>query len=181
MRVQDEKYTVDNLQDELFELMNRQINLLREILINMREEQQMLLENHTDNFKYTMEKREFLLKSLLKLRSKHTTIVQEIASLRGLENIKVGTEDESVLRQVIDLTGSSGSNIISMREQIIALNEDMQKQTLQNNYLLENKVNFTRELIRRLHPADHNPTYNTSGSYKGKTKNTTVTLINREV
>jgi flagellar biosynthesis/type III secretory pathway chaperone len=162
-------------QDELAKIMYREVSILREILGNMREEQHTLLNNKADHLKSVLEQREQLLHNMVSARNQRTGKVHEIATLTDK------LQEGDLLSVVLDPADPSSLELLSLRDQLLALLGQLNDQNTRNNYLLQNKIEFNKELIQRLSPKEENPTYSRKGALDAQNKKTLLTLINREV
>ena len=164
------------LEEELYAIMKREISFLREILSSIKAETSLLLENRANDLKNLLLDRDELLRALLQQRSKRTDTLLKLTFLKDRTS-----KTPLQLKQLIDTSSSLACSIFSLKEQILSIHEEIRSQTQQDNHLLESKISFTQELIRRLHPSEKNTTYNAKGNMGSERKKTTLTLINKEV
>ena len=174
--------TISNAQNKLEVLMRREISILRELLGNMQEEQNALVSNDVEGLKNIMDTRHPLMDLMLQVRQQRLDVFNILAELRDIpiasfEHSSAGLESSLLW----DCIGDECCEIISLKEQIIALLEKIQIQSNQNNYLIENRIALTKKIVEQLQHNDKNTTYNPNGVRGKKQKNyTTITLINRE-
>lgn len=155
----------------------REASVLRELLDNMHEEQEAILRGDAETLKLVMTHREPLMAALFECRTKRLRAIQNMPFARSLDG---NLSDEMVETLATDGCPTS-CEILSLRDEILAIIERVKMQNERNRYLLQNKVYLTREMIRRLYPSEENATYSAKGTI-GKTKvKTAVTVINREV
>ena len=174
--------TSESLKGELRELMDREISILRELLSSMREEQQILVENRAEQLKHHMEKREPILKAMAEHREKRLELIKELYISLGHE-IKEGEEidDKESLSILTEYASAESCGILVLRDQMLALLDELTSQTNRNNFLIENKLSTTKEFLTQLHPSDPNMTYGDKGTLKKKGTKTKVRIINQEV
>lgn len=158
---------------ELRDVMSREIGVMRELLSNIETEQQALLVNSTDKVKQTLRLRDPMMDELLKQRHSRIELLKKIVDDEVPEQ-----ERFSHLAKESDV---NISEIIALRDQMITLIDRIKSLSSTNNYLIQNKVAFTKELIRRVHPKEAHPLYTKQGTTLSKKRAATQTLINREV
>jgi flagellar biosynthesis/type III secretory pathway chaperone len=158
--------SIYQLENEMQQLMKRELLTIREILYNIKCEQKVLLENNTTLLQTILKQREELLDVLHKLHSKTSTLNSKIMQIKN-EKTCFSSEFEC--------------SIATLKEQITNVNNEIKNQTKQNNKLIENKITFTKDLIQQLHPSESPPTYSSKGTLQTQKKITTLTLINKEV
>jgi len=161
----------------LRDVLARETTILRELLGNMHEEQEAILRGDTEMLKAVMAGREPLMVTLFECRTKRLRAIQSLPFARALD----GNLSEDVVDSLAEDGCPTSCEILSLRDQILAIIEKVKMQNERNRYLLQNKVYLTREMIRRIYPGEENATYSAKGTL-GKTKvKTAVTVINREV
>ncbi len=164
----------------LKEVMSREIRILRELLGSMYEEQQSHLTNNIEVLKTLLKDRERLLSAMAKEREDRLQLIAHLYKLLKGKELEKNDEHES-LDILTEYASAESCEILMLRDQMLALLEQMTEQGNRNNYLLESKVSNTKELLRRVHPADPNPTYGRTGNVQKQKVKTKVTIINREV
>ncbi len=164
------------IEQQLQSIMKREIGLLREFLGSMESEQQAIMVNDTALLKSIFKERDPLLEQLLKVREQRIGILKVLAGVSEDGD----AEGQEAMEKLFDSDVIKSPELFMMRDQMLALLEKMQVHFGRNNNLLGKKVDQTRKLINRLHPADTNTTYSMDGKSKGKGRKTTITLINRE-
>lgn len=169
------------IKDRLQEVMSQEVHLLRELLANMDLEQNAILLNDTGSLKAVMEQRESHLYKIGQMRQERLQKIEELAVLihgdKEGKNLVKSSADLDLLLSSLD---SDSCVILSLRDQIVGLLEKMNERNTRNNYLLQNKISFNKEMIESLYPKEENTTYGPQGGYKAKQKSTAVTIINRE-
>ena len=160
------------IQQQLKETMEREIQVMRELLSEVHEEQHALLNNNVDALKAITLHREEVMQTLLQHRQRRIDIVK---ALTGND----ATEEEA-LPELLEGDDVLKCGILSLRDQLLELLLQVQQQTSRNNYLIHHRVALTKNLINKLHPANKNATYNNAGTLGGGRPTATVTLINRE-
>lgn len=161
--------------------MDREVRVMRELLGNMREEQDALLVSNPANLKRIMQEREPLMTMLLDCRTKRLNTLQTIAHTQGIDANADYSLTPEAFETLCQDAHDDGCTILNLREQIVALLTQVKKQSARNNYLIENKVAMTKELIRRLYPDDKQATYSKDGTVGQRNRVATVTIINKEV
>lgn len=172
--------TKGEIQEKLKKSMKKEVSLMREVLANMQEEEQAIILNEMEILQQVMKKREPLLCFMMQLRDTRVKEMKNLACSIGLDRVSESLfEKKEDLDQLLDTSCSTNCEILSMRDQILSLLEKMNAQNLRNNYLLKKKVDFNKDLIDGLSGGNKNAMYDVHGS-KGKSKTTTLTLLNRE-
>jgi flagellar biosynthesis/type III secretory pathway chaperone len=167
---------VKEIHEELNMFMKREATVMRELLDSVHYEQQVLLLNETETLKELHISRDDVMKCLLNVRQKRIEAVDELkAHPSNCQNT-----DQSDLLELLSNDNSLTCEIISYRDQMLALYEQISLQTERNNYLIKNKISMTKEMLDRLHPTPAHPTYNNSGVIKTKEQQVKVALINQE-
>lgn len=162
----------------LQETMEREVGVLREILSSMRQEQQAIIHNDAELVKTISTDRESLINVLYRCREKRNKLMKQLT--HTLTAQMEGDICKSTLEEILKNSPTGGCEILSLREQILSLVDQLKKQGDRNSYLLENRVYLTKEMIRRLYPDNKNPMYSAQGTLAQRAK-TTVMVINREV
>lgn len=125
--------------DLLKNAMTSLVHVLRELLTNMEQEQHAILVQDAPAFQIIMNKRTPLLNSMQDFRS---TMVFEIEKLReDRPDIKEIESEQDRLLTLAQLTGVENIELLTLRDQILALTSQMEKQNGCNNYLLGNQAN----------------------------------------
>lgn len=174
----ESKPVLHHTEGVLKETMEREVGILREMLSSLRQEQQAIIHNDTDTVKAVSKDRETLIDALYRCREKRNRLMKQLKYT--LTETVDGDINKSTLEELLKDSPTGGCEILSLREQILSLVDNLKKQSERNSYLLENKVYLTKEMIRRLYPDNKNPTYSAQGTLAQKAK-TTVMVINREV
>lgn len=142
------------------------VNILRELLANMEEEQQAILVQNEHAFEVIMNKRSSLISSM---HISQKTMVEEIDQLKiaNLQLVETETEQDKLLN-LAQLIGEDNVEILTLRDQILALTQKMERQNISNHVLLGNKTpenNGEQEKYshhykpsrRRIHPKKISP------------------------
>ncbi len=164
---------------KLKDLMKKEISLMREILANMGEEQDVILLNKTALLKGFVNRRESIVNRATMVRQERVNVIKEIAVLEEKE-IRADEYDID-LSELLDLTESNTCEVLTLREMLVTLMEKINTQNARNNYLLQNKITLTKELINSITPQEVNFTYGANGGAGKQVKTKTITLINHEV
>ncbi|MBN9377451.1 MAG: hypothetical protein BGO14_10185 [Chlamydiales bacterium 38-26] len=139
------------MSDELKNAMSSLVSILREILANMEEEHLALLVQDAPSFQTIICNRTPLLDSMQSFRS---SMVMEINKLKDLHPEILNLESElDRLKNLSLLAGADNIELLTLRDQILALTEQMEKQNSCNNYLLCNQVSNTANGLLALDPA----------------------------
>lgn len=124
-------------QQLLTDAMTSLVNVLRELLANMEEEQHAIVVQDASAFQIVMNYRSPLLKSMESCRK---TMVEEIEKLQKLHPIvEELVSEKDLLMNLAQLAGAENVELLTLRDQIMALTEEMDKQNARNNFLLNNK------------------------------------------
>jgi flagellar biosynthesis/type III secretory pathway chaperone len=175
------KEHLKSIQESLQSIMNTEISIMREVLGNMLDEQGAILHNNTEALKLVLSDREPRIFRMNEAREQRIEIVKELSKSLGGEVSHDGQMGKQIdLENILNQADSDSIEILYLRDQIVALLEKMNTQNTRNSYLLENRVAFHKEFMRRLQPEEKNPTYDVQGDYKKKQKIAAVTIINRE-
>ena len=170
------------IKESLKSIMDAEIGIMREVLGSMLDEQEAILHNNTEALKKVLSERESCVFRMSEAREQRMEIVKELSKALGGEESRDGQMGKQVdLENLLNQADSDSLEILSLRDQILALIERMNTQNGRNSYLLENRVAFHKELMRRLQPEEKNPTYDVQGDYRKKQKMAAVAIINREV
>lgn len=165
------------MQEELESVMEREVRVLREMLSSIQLEQEALLENDADKVRTLNLEREAIAEELQMGRARRKDLLKNIGQTLGLPE----GDDRHILALLQEYMGAENCSLLSIRDQMLSLLEQIEKQHQRNNYFLEKKVQRTRRLMERLRPEDPNKTYG-RGGHMVKTKvKTKTTLLNREV
>lgn len=114
------------------------VQILREILATMEEEQHALLVQNAPAFQLIMQKRTPLVDSMHTCRQ---TMLKEIDQLKDMhpEISAVDSEREKLMNLAL-LAGEDNVELLTLRDQILALTDKLEKQNASNNTLLDNRV-----------------------------------------
>lgn len=119
--------------------MNSLVKILREVLSNMEEEQKAILDQNPSIFQQIMNNRESLIHEMQKTRR---FIIKEIDQLSSLHpEIPLFDSEKDKLMNLAQLVGEDRVELLSLRDQIIALIDKMENQNVSNHVLLGNKTN----------------------------------------
>jgi flagellar biosynthesis/type III secretory pathway chaperone len=182
-RIMSEQAAVDNtidLQEALKKIMNREVHVLRELMNNMRREQEVHMNHEVAYLRPLMDERESIFHAIMEIRETRIGLMEQIADIIGVELSLEGKIDQQRGLDLLgELKGPFSNEISSMKVQIISLLDQLKTQTEKNNYLIQGKLSRTRELMQRLSPKDKNTQYGSQGNHKKAS--VAVKLINREV
>jgi flagellar biosynthesis/type III secretory pathway chaperone len=176
----EDKIMGSTIQDKLRDEMQREIALMRELLGSLQQEQQALVTCDPIHLQAVMQGREALLEAMGQARNARLDTLIALAQEQGRPIHTVDDLDEESCHAILEQSADEECiEIITLRDQMLALLEAMNTHTQRNNNLLDAKIQTTRELIQHLHPDDPNRTYGRSGQEK-KSQTTTVAVINQE-
>ena len=171
--------SLEKLKNSLIPIMSKEVSLLREILGNALEEQKSLLHNEQELLKSIVEKKDSFLAHLEKLKGTRKKTLKRIEKLIK-DQLPKDYEEKEIFLFLMEMKGSEGCQLATIKEQIVALVEKIKIQTERNNYLLHEKIHFNQKLISGLHPDGKNPTYSMQGKISQKKQTKTLTLVNEE-
>lgn len=126
-----DKKTWIEAHDHLKALMQKEIHIMREILANMHQEELCLLLNDKGSWNQVMQERSTLIERLSSLRSDRITMTEKIEHMASL---KTDTKSPS-LEQILPAEDDATCEILSLRDQLMALIERMNTQNSRNEYL----------------------------------------------
>lgn len=182
--VLDPVHILVDAQLNLKNFMRREITLIREMLSSMQREQDTLLLNNTLGLKSIMKEREELFEAMVHARNQRMQGVKNLAHLLLLDSADKDYDGQwekgGYLDHLLLTSGSEGSELLWLRDQMLALIEKMNEKNSRNNYLIQNRIRYTRQLMQRLDPNSRHPVYCENGKYAKKQNVTTITLINQE-
>ena len=117
--------------DQLKLSMQKEISLMREILANMHQEELSLLVNDKGSWNKVMQERAQMIERLSDLRSQRVSVTQKIEKM-------VAPHHEGhplTLDQILPSTEEISCEILSLRDQLMALIERMNLQNCRNEHL----------------------------------------------
>lgn len=147
--------------DALMRAMTSLVKVLRELLANMQEEHKAILEQNAFIFPQIMNQRDTLINVMQESRQ---TMNQELdllsASHPGLSQLE---NEKEKLMNLPQFVGEDRVELLTLRDQVLALIEKMENQNTSNNVLLGNgipdstidKEKYNRQykpIKRRIHP-----------------------------
>ncbi|MBI3236593.1 MAG: hypothetical protein HYZ48_02665 [Chlamydiales bacterium] len=119
----------DVLQNELRVILEKEVFLTRELLSNLHQEEISLMLQDTGTCHYLLQQRGSLVDRLGDLRSFRDKTNDQILEILG-KNLPLQVEEE-----IIPCPEEMGCEIISLRDQLVALTERMNLQKLRNQHL----------------------------------------------
>lgn len=118
------------LHERVKETLKKEVHIMRELLANMHQEELSLLLNDQG--------------SLHELQSQRAVIVERLSSLRSIrmeatEQIEkiVAQEATPTLDRILPAEEETSTEILSLRDQLMALTEQLNRQQTQNQYLTD--------------------------------------------
>jgi len=126
-----EKKTWNEAHDHLKFIMQKEIHIMREILANMHQEELCLLLNDKGSWNQVMQQRSVLIERLSTLRAERISTTEEIEHMASAK-----TKNKSLsLEQILPTDDENTCEILSLRDQLMALIERMNTQNCRNEYL----------------------------------------------
>ena len=170
-----------DLQGLIARLMAREVILSREILANMRQEEDALLIHDENALRQIMSKRDAPLQELMTVREERIESVKQLAfmtyHLKGRQNIK---EEPLTVDNLLDGPGDDGCEVLILRDQLIALIEKMNLQNSSNLQLSNHHHEYAKALNEHL----DSWAYTVAQAYKPvfieRRKSTRTQLMNKE-
>jgi flagellar biosynthesis/type III secretory pathway chaperone len=122
-----EKWT--DIHQQLQDLMKKEIETMRQLLANMCQEEMFILRQETSLIQQLMEERAHLIDHLSSLRQNRLTTTEH------LESIVQPNPEGSSLEALLPLNNENSWNLLSLRDQMIALLDRMNLQCSRNEML----------------------------------------------
>lgn len=168
------------LRTSLKDIMNREIATMREMLSSLQMEQEIHLRNATDKLRPLLNQRQDITSALSDLREKRLKVLGRLAVSSGKQwSPEASLCEESCIAMVLEHAGPDSCEIVLLRDQMLALLDQLKSYTERNNYLMAHKIEQTKQLMHTLGPKPKNPTYGQSGTVTVKTA--TLPMLNQEV
>jgi flagellar biosynthesis/type III secretory pathway chaperone len=120
----------NNLHNDLKEVLQKEVNIMRELLANMHQEEVSLLLNDQGSLHELLQQRSVIVDRLSFLRS------NRIATTTKLEQF-VSKDSTPAPECILPFEDEMSTEIFSLRDQLMALTEQMNRQQSQNKYLTE--------------------------------------------
>lgn len=171
---------VELIRKNLKEVMSREIQLMRELLSNLNHEQEAHLNNAPEMLRAVLREREPITETLAEARQTRIDLIYELADL-GSKDVEEDGEinEEKSLAVVMEYAGEESCEILLLRDQMLALLEQLRTISARNNYLVQHRLDHTKNLLNSLQPANPNTLYGVSGAKRVKTA--TLPIVNQEV
>lgn len=171
---------VEGIRKRLKEVMGREIHIMRELLSNLHMEQESHLSNNPERLRTVLRQRECITGALGDSREERIQLIYELAAIAGKSVDEDGRIDQAKsLAVVMEYAGDESCEIMLLRDQMLALLEQLNTLSARNNYLIQHKLDNTKNLLHALQPSDPNTIYGVSGSKKVKTA--VLPIVNQEV
>lgn len=136
---------------DLMSILQKEINLMREILANMHQEELSLLTYDKEEWTKVMEERSDMIVKLKDLRLER---LKQAKDLKILFTQKV--EEKNTLRiEIFPLEIDTSSEILSLLDQLIALIDRMNLQNCRNEFLFHQVKNLTQIPLHCPYPPPH--------------------------
>lgn len=168
----------ETLRDELKELMEREIRVMRELLNNMQLEQEAHLNNATERLRSVLRQREPIVITLSEIRQERLDNLKQLTQLSGKEWPSSKDKEVEFVKS-IEYAGQDCCDVILLRDQMLALLSRLKNLTERNNYLIKHKVEHTKDMLHSLAPQQKGATYTPKGNVTVKTA--TLPVLNQEV
>lgn len=120
----------NTLHEQLKEALQKEVNIMRELLANMHQEELSLLLNDQGSLHELLEQRFTIIERLSTLRATRIEATEKIEKILVLNNL-------SSTEQILPAEEVTSTQILSLRDQLMALTEQMNRQQSQNQYLIE--------------------------------------------
>lgn len=124
----------DRAHDILKSTLQKEVHLMREILANMHEEELSLLLNDKGSWNQVMQHRFGLIERLSTLRIERMEATQRIEDLAQPDS---NTKRPLSLEEILPVDEVISCEILSLRDQVLALIERMNKQNSRNEHLFK--------------------------------------------
>lgn len=145
-----------DVQTEVTDLLKREVVLMREILASMYEEEKALVERDSKALQYLMMQRDAPLQDLMQVREERGQKIHELVSLLN-ENGHKKKMSAYDLTALLESRGLESCEVMVLRDQIIALIEKMNEQNTTNDHIMQQSVNFWKNLMLGSHPPEYYP------------------------
>lgn len=143
------KQPITKAQAELISHMTEEVHLMREILANMHEEQQALLNVRKDELVVIMQRRNGLFCQLVEARYRRFMAMQSLTRLlSGGDTERLFSEEEG-LEALLASDSDDACEILSLRDQMVALIEKMNAQNRSNQDLAKHPVQPSKNYVEQ--------------------------------
>jgi flagellar biosynthesis/type III secretory pathway chaperone len=119
------------LHDALRDNLQKEIHLTRELLSNMHQEEVSLMLHDTGGLQFVMQQRSYLLEKLSHLRLCRIEVTEKIEKMASM------THTPPSLDEILPPNEEISTEILSLSDQLMALNERMNRQQGQNQRLMQ--------------------------------------------
>lgn len=126
----DDAKECNTLHKELQQTLQKEVGMMRELLANMHQEELSLILNDQGSLSQLLHERTLLVERLSSLRSLRLQTVEKIEKITGNQSTE----------QMFPLQEESSMEILSLRDQLMALTEQMNRQKSQNQYLIDHPI-----------------------------------------
>lgn len=127
-----------SLHDTLRNDLEKEVLLTRELLSNLHQEEISLMLHDAGSLNLVLQQRSHLLEKLSSLRLRRLETTEKIEKIASIDH-KHPTIDE-----ILPPQEGISTEILSLSDQLMALNQKMQRQSTQNQRLSEHPEHFTR-------------------------------------
>lgn len=127
-------------------VMTSLVKVLRELLANMEEEKQAILIQDATTFQTIMNQRSSLV---VLMQETQKNMSHEIDSFKAADLFK---DDHEKLIHLAQYTGEDKVELLTLRDQILALSEKMEKQNMSNSILLGHNIAESKGKEKYSHP-----------------------------
>jgi len=147
-RISDVGLSITEAQTDLIAQMQHEIRLMREILANMHEEQEAILETFKEKLVAIMQARKELFNELVKVRTLRMNSVQTLATLLSQGNGERLFSEKEGLTTLLANDSDEACEILSLRDQMVALVEKMNEQNCRNSDLVKHQIVYPNQSQR---------------------------------
>jgi hypothetical protein len=123
----DDAHDWNALHTQLQQTLQKEVSMMRELLANMHQEELSLLLNDHGTLSQLLHERTLLVDRLSSLRTTRLNTAEKIEKITGTQSPE----------QMFPLEEESSMEILSLRDQLMALTEQMNRQKNQNQYLTD--------------------------------------------
>lgn len=120
----------NTLNERLKEALRKEVNIMRELLANMHQEELSLLLNDQGSLHELLDLRSSIMDRLSALRADRIEIADKIEKIAA-------SHSRSFQEITPDIDEDTCTQILSLKDQLIALTEQMNRQRSQNQYLID--------------------------------------------
>lgn len=162
--------TLQHVQLEVTGLLKREVDLMREILASMYEEERAIVDQDPRALQMVMQKRDAPLQNLMSVREERGQKIKELLLL-------LNGHDKKELTDLLESKGLGSSEVLLLRDQIIALIERMNVQNATIDHLMQRTSHLWKDWMTGSLPSEYAPIF----PLMEKRKAIMLTVINPEL